>query len=127
MNAQTKPELFAPCFPIFQVVADSIEVDVDMVRFTLQYGCVGIDCEAQANELTDSTWFNKTNDPQNDVEVDYTRLEVDQNTEISVIRHDVNLVEGQKLQLTDHQIHKLNQHLEWICIELYEKKLEKVA
>ena len=127
MNAQTKPELFAPCFPIFQIKAESIEVDADMVRFTLQYGCVGIDCECQANELTDSTWFNKTNDPQNDVEVDYTKLEVDQNTEINVIRHDVNLVEGQKLQLTERQIHELNQQLEWICVELFEKKLEKVA
>lgn len=127
MNTQTKPELFAPCFPVFQIKAESIEVDADMVRFTLQYGCVEIDCEAQADELTDSTWFNKTNDPQNDVEVDYTRLEVDQNTEINVIRHDVNLVDGQKLQLTERQIQELNQQLEWICVELFEKKLEKVA
>ena len=123
MNAQTKPELFAPCFPVFQIKAESIEVDADMVRFTLQYGCVGIDCECQANELTDSTWFNKTNDPKNDVEVDYTKLEVDQNTEITVIRHDVNLVEGQKLQLTERQIHELNQQLEWICVELFEKNM----
>ena len=123
MNAQTKPELFAPCFPVFQIKANSIEVDADMVRFTLQYGCVGIDCECQANELTDSTWFNKTNDPQNDVEVDYTKLEVDQNTEINVIRHDVNLVEGQKLQLTERQIQELNQQLEWICVELFEKSM----
>lgn len=43
MNAQTKPELFAPCFPVFQIKAESIEVDADMVRFTLQYGAVGID------------------------------------------------------------------------------------
>ena len=123
MNMHAKPELFAPCFPVFQIKAESIEVDADMVRFTLQYGCVGIDCECQANELTDSTWFNKTNDPQNDVEVDYTKLEVDQNTPVSVLRHDVNLVDGQKLQLTERQIQELNQQLEWICIEKFEMEM----
>ena len=98
-----------------------------MVRFTLHYGCVEIDCEAQADELTDSTWINKTNDPKNDVEVNYTKLKIDQNTPISVLHHDVNLVEGQKLQLTEQQVEKLNQQLEWICIEKFEMKLEKVA
>lgn len=127
MNMHAKPELFAPCFPIFELVAESIEVEVDMVRFTLKYGAVGIDCEAQADELTDSTCVNKTNDPQNDVEVDYTKLEIDQNTPISVLRHDVNLVDGQKIKLTEQQVEKLNQQLEWICIELFEKKLEEVA
>ena len=111
MNTQAKPELFAPCFPIFWIKGDSIEVDADKVSFTLKYGCVEIDCEAQAD----------------DVDVDYTKLEIDQNTPISVLRHDVNLTEGQKLQLTAQQVEKLNQQLEWICIELFEKKLEKVA
>ena len=123
MNTQTKPELFAPCFPAFELKAESIEVDADMVRFTLQYGCVEIDCEAQADELTDSICVNNTNDPQNDVEVDYTKLEIDQNTPISVIRHDVNLTEGQKLQLTAQQVEKLNQQLEWICIEKFEMEM----
>ena len=123
MNAQTKPELFAPCFPIFQVKAESIEVDADMARFTLQYGCVEIDCECQANELTDSTWFNKTNDPQNDVEVDYTKLEVDDRTPVTVIRTDADVVDGQKIKLTEQQVEKLNQQLEWICIELFEKNM----
>ena len=122
MIIQNKPELFAPCFP-FLSISSRIEVDADMVRFTLQYGCVEIDCEAQANELTDSAWFNKTNDPQNDVEVDYTKLEVDQNTPISVLRHDVNLTDGQKLQLTAQQVEKLNQQLEWICIEKFEMEM----
>ena len=123
MNAQTKPELFAPCFPMFQVKAESIKVDADMVRFTLQYGCVEIDCECQANELTDSTWFNKTNDPQNDVEVDYTKLEVDDRTPVTVIRTDADVVDGQKIKLTEQQVEKLNQQLEWICVELFEKNM----
>ena len=123
MNMHAKPELFAPCFPIFWIEDDSIEVDADMVRFTLKYGCVEIDCEAQADELTDSTCVNKTNDPQNDVEVDYTKLEIDQNTPISVLRHDVNLTDGQKLQLTAQQVEKLNQQLEWICVEKFEMEM----
>lgn len=123
MNAQTKPELFAPCFPIFQIKAESIEVDADMVQFTLQYGCVEIDCEMLANELSDSTWINKTNDPQNDVEVDYTRLEVDDRTPVTVIRTDADVVDGQKIKLTEQQVEKLNQQLEWICVELFEKNM----
>ena len=123
MNMHAKPELFAPCFPIFWIKDDSIEVDADMVRFTLQYGCVEIDCEAQADELTDSTCVNKTNDPQNDVDVDYTKLEIYQNTPISVLRHDVNLVDGQEIKLTDVQIEKLNKQLEWICIEKFEMEM----
>lgn len=123
MNMHAKPELFAPCFPIFWIKDDSIEVDADMVRFTLKYGAVEIDCEAQADELTDSTCMNRTNDPQNDVEVNYTRLELDQNTPISVLRHDVNLTDGQKLQLTAQQVEKLNQQLEWICIEKFEMEM----
>ncbi|MEG2266148.1 MAG: hypothetical protein RSC68_17675 [Acinetobacter sp.] len=121
MNMHAKPELFAPCFPLFEL-AENIEVDANMVRFTLNYGCVEIDCEMLANELTDSTWFNKTNDPQNDVEVDYTKLEVDDRTSITVLRSDVELVNGQKIILTAQQVEKLNQQLEWICIELFEKK-----
>lgn len=123
MNAQTKPELFAPCFPIFELDAESIEVEADMVRFTLQYGCIEIDCEMLANELSDSTWFNNTNDPQNDVEVPYTRLEVDDRTPVTVIRTDADLVDGQKIKLTEQQVEKLNQQLEWICIEKFEMEM----
>lgn len=122
MNMHAKPELFAPCFPLFEL-AENIEVDANMVRFTLNYGCVEIDCEMLANELTDSTWFNKTNDPQNDVEVDYTKLEVDDRTPVTVLRSDVELVNGQKIILTAQQVEKLNQQLEWICIELFEKNM----
>lgn len=123
MNMHAKPELFAPCFPISWIKDDSIEVDADMVRFTLQYGCVEIDCEMLANELSDSTWFNKTNDPQNDVEVNYTKLEVDERTPVTVIRTDADLVDGQKIKLTEQQVEKLNQQLEWICIEKFEMEM----
>ncbi len=123
MNMHAKPELFAPCFLIFELVAESIEVDADKVSFTLQYGCVEIDCEAQADELTDSTCVNKTNDPQNDVEVDYTKLEVDDRTPVTVIRTDADLVDGQKIKLTEQQVEKLNQQLEWICIEKFEMEM----
>lgn len=123
MNMHAKPEIFAPCFPIFWIKDDSIEMDADMVRFTLQYGCIGIDCEMLANELSDSTWFNNTNDPQNDVEVDYTKLEVDDCTPVTVIRTDADLVDGQKIKLTEQQVEKLNQQLEWICIEKFEMEM----
>ena len=125
MNMHAKPEIFVPAFTGFDVA--KIKVDADMVRFTLKYGCIEIDCEMLANELSDSTWFNNTNDLQNDVEVNYTKLEVDDRTPVTVIRTDADLVDGQKIKLTEQQVEKLNQQLEWICIELFEKKLEKVA
>ena len=122
MNMHAKPELFAPCFPLFEL-AENVEVDADMVCFTLNYGCIEIDCEMLVNELSDSTWFNKTNDPQNDVGVDYTKLEVDDRTPVTVIRTDADLVDGQKIKLTEQQVEKLNQQLEWICIEKFEMEM----
>ena len=125
MNMHAKPEYLGLSAVGYDVA--KIEVDADMVRFTLKYGCIEIDCEMLANELSDSTCMNGTNDPQNDVEVDYTKLEVDDRTPVTVIRTDADLVDGQKIKLTEQQVEKLNQQLEWICIELFEKKLEKVA
>lgn len=121
MNMHAKPELFVPAFIGFDVA--KIEIDADMVRFTLRYGCIEIDCEMLANELSDSTWFNKTSDPQNDVEVDYIKLEVDDRTPVTVIRTDADLVDGQKIKLTEQQVEKLNQQLEWICIEKFEMEM----
>ena len=126
MNMHTKPELFAPCFPLFEL-AENIEVDADMVRFTLNYGCVEIDCEMQAVELSDTIYVELQFQPENGRDVPYIKLEVDDRTPVTVLRSDVELVNGQKIILTAQQVEKLNQQLEWICIELFEKKLEKVA
>ena len=123
MNMHAKPELFAPCFLIFWIKDDSIEVDADMVRFTLQYGCVEIDCEAQADELTDSIFVEPQFEPEHGRDVPYTKLEVDDRTPVTVIRTDADLVDGQKLQLTAQQVEKLNQQLEWICIEKFEMEM----
>ena len=125
MNMHAKPEYLGLSAVGYEVA--KIEVDADMVRFTLQYGCVEIDCEMMANELSDSTCFRNTDNPEDDIEVDYTRLEVDDCTPVTVIRTDADLVDGQKIKLTEQQVEKLNQQLEWICIELFEQKLEKVA
>ena len=121
MNMHAKPEIFVPAFTGFDVA--KIKVDADKVSFTLKYGCVEIDCEMLANGLSDSTCMNGTNDPQNDVEVDYTKLEVDDRTPVTVIRTDADLVDGQKIKLTEQQVEKLNQQLEWICIEKFEMEM----
>ena len=63
MNMHAKPELFAPCFPLFEL-AENIEVDADMVRFTLNYGCVEIDCEMQAVELSDTIYVEPQFQPE---------------------------------------------------------------
>lgn len=126
MNMHAKPELFAPCFPLFEL-AENVEVDADMVRFTLNYGCVEIDCEMQAVELSDTIYVEPQFQPENGCDMPYIKLEVDDRTPVTVIRTDADLVDGQKIKLTEQQVEKLNQQLEWICIELFEKKLEKVA
>ena len=123
MNMHAKPELFAPCFPIFELDVESIEVEVDMVRFTLQYGAVGIDCEAQADELTDSIFVEPQFEPEHGRDMPYTKLEVSDRTPVTVIRTDAELVDGQKIKLTEQQIEKLNQQLEWICIEKFEMEM----
>lgn len=121
MNMHAKPEYLGLSAVGYDVA--KIEVDADMVSFTLKYGCVEIDCEMLANELSDSTCFRNTNNPEDDIEVDYTRLEVDDCTPVTVIRTDADLVDGQKIKLTEQQVEKLNQQLEWICIEKFEMEM----
>lgn len=45
MSAQTKPELFAPCFPMLSIKKSGIEVDADNVQFSFVVGLGSIDCD----------------------------------------------------------------------------------
>ena len=123
MNMHLKPELLAPQFPMMHIVLSSVAIDVDMVDFTLQYGLAEIECRVQANQLSDQTFVNATSDPQNDVDMPYTRLEVSTNMLIEVMRYDVDLVDGQKIMLTEQQVEVLNKQLEALCIESLEMEM----
>ena len=123
MNAIAKPEWFAPCFPIFELDAESIEVEADMVRFTLQYGCVEIDCEMLANELSDSTCVELQFDPEGGRDVPYTKLEVDNKTLALVTRSDSKETPvGLNFILTESQVCELNTQLEADAVEKFELK-----
>ena len=59
MNTQTKPELFAPCFPKLSIKKSGIEIDADNVQFSFVVGNESIDCEIKAVELTDSMYVEQ--------------------------------------------------------------------
>ncbi|TCB51001.1 hypothetical protein E0H80_06445 [Acinetobacter sp. ANC 4779] len=123
MNAQTKPELFAPCFPIFWLKDESIEVDAGMVRFTLMYGCVEFDCEMLANELSDWACVELQFDPEGGRDVPYTKLKIDNKTLALVTRSDLKETPaGLNFILTEYQVGDLNAQLEAKAVEKFELK-----
>lgn len=66
----------------------------------------------EANEVADSSFWNNTNDPQNDVEFDYDKLEVATYNIARVEDFDnVLAVVGQPFFLTGDQAQKLNEYL----------------
>ena len=66
----------------------------------------------EANEASDSTVWNTTNDPQNDVEIDFNKLEVEKFNIARIEDFDsVLAVLGQPFFLTEIQINKLNEYL----------------
>ena len=127
MINQNKPELFAPCFPMFNLKPNSVTVDCDMVQFTLEYGVVEIDCEAQATEYSDSIYLEPQFNPEHGEDVPYTRLDLDVDTPVTPLRHDVDLVEGQKIKLTGAQVWVINEWLKDICESNFKNQLEMVA
>ena len=94
MNTQTKPELFAPCFPMLSIKKSGIEVDADNVQFSFVVGSESIDCEIKAVELTDSMYVEQQFHPEFGRDVDYTKLEVDNKTLALVTRSDFDKVEA---------------------------------
>ena len=127
MKALNKPELLAPCFPMFNLKPSSVTVDCDMAQFTLKYGVVEIECEAQATEYSDSIYLEPQFDPENGKDVPYTRLELDIDTPVTPLCYDIELVEGQKIKLTDAQVLVINGWLKDICESEFETQLGMVA
>ena len=118
MNTQTKPELFAPCFPMLSIKKSGIEVDADNVRFSFVVGNESIDCEIKAVELTDSMYVEQQFHPEFGRDVDYTKLEVDNKTLALVTRSDFEETKmGVEFILTDKQVFELNEWLEAEAIE----------
>lgn len=121
MNAQTKPELFAPCFPMLSIKKSGIEVDADNVQFSFVVGNQSIDCEIKATVLTDSMSVEWQFHPESGCDADYTKLEVDNKTLALVTRSDFEETPaGLHFILTESQVYALNEWLEADAVEKFE-------
>ncbi|AXQ21803.1 hypothetical protein BEN71_10420 [Acinetobacter wuhouensis] len=120
MNTQTKPELFAPCFP-FAIDKKSIEVEHDVVTFSFTFGMYSIDCEIKGEQLTDMAYLEPQSNPQNGYEVEYTKFEVDSRTLAVVTRSDFEETKmSVEFILTESQVYELNEWLEADAVEKFE-------
>lgn len=117
MNMMLKPHLVLPCYPSFEIDVDSVEVEADVVSFTLESGCTHIECKMTATELKRSMFLESQFDPENGREVDYIQLEVNHETPVEVGNTNVDLVQGQMIVLTESQASKLNELLGYIAEE----------
>ena len=122
MNMMFKPELIAPSFVGFEVVG--VEVEKNVVMFVLESGCVEIECEMVAKELTETGYVEDYFRPEHGHDVEYTRLEVELNDPVIVVKKGYSdLVDGQKLKLTEKQMQELNTQLEYIANYQFQEKL----
>ena len=122
MNMMFKPELIAPSFVGFEVVG--VEVEKNVVMFVLESGCIEIECEMVAKELTETGYVEDYFRPEHGHDVEYTRLEVELNDPVMVVNKGYSdLVDGQKLKLTEKQMQELNTQLEYIANDQFQEKL----
>ena len=104
-------ELYLPCLPEFELDSD-IEIDLHggEVNFTLSYGAVSVDCFMDGVVKTEVFTVGVNMDRQMDVDKDFNYLVVS-NTPVEVLRTDIDLVDGQRIKLTEKQMAKLNEYL----------------
>ena len=104
-------ELYLPCLPEFELDSD-IEIDLHggEVNFTLSYGAVSVDCCMDGVIRTEDFDVAVDSDPQNSLERPFEFLVVS-NTAVEVMRTDIDLVDGQRIKLTEKQMAKLNEYL----------------
>ena len=122
MNMMFKPDLIAPSFVGFEIVG--VEVEKNVVMFVLESGCVEIECEMVAKELTETGYVEDYFRPEHGHDVEYTRLEVELNDPVIVVKKGYSdLVDGQKLKLTEKQMQELNTQLEYIANDQFQEKL----
>ena len=127
MNMMFKPELIAPSFVGFEVVGVEVvgvEVEKNVVMLVLESGCVQIECEIVAKELTEKAYLEDYFRPEHGHEVEYTRLEVELDDPVIVVKKSYSdLVDGQKLKLTEKQMQELNTQLENLANDKFQELL----
>ena len=130
MNARLKPELFAPCFPAYQISFEDIEVG-EQIKFTLQcgeYEYISMRCQVHAESMKQSHNVNNTPDPQNDHEIYLDGFKVDTKTLVQVLsQSNMDVQVGSVFILTEDQASKLNERIEEEVELRFEREIELQA
>ena len=124
MNMMSKPELFCPQLPKFEVSSD-IEVDGSLVSFDLKHGCIEIQCSMTADVVTKSrevayipSRYGSNYQYEEKCEQEYEQLVVDEETFVVVEDNDnTDIPNGLRITLTESQVTELNKQLEYFAEE----------
>ena len=124
MNMMSKPELFCPQLPKFDVAAD-IETDGSVVLFELVCGCIVIQCSMTADVVTKSrevsyihAQYGSNYQYEDYRDQDYEQLVVDEETFVLVVDNDnTDIPNGLRITLTESQVTELNKQLEYFAEE----------
>lgn len=106
-------------------VIQGTRVYFDLVQTAYGKVTSSISAVIEANEVTDSSFWNNTNDPQNDVEFDFDKLEVARYNIARIEDFDDVLAQvGQPFFLTKKQVESLNEMLK---AHFEEEKIKELA
>lgn len=124
MNMMSKPELFCPQLPKFEVSSE-IEVDGSVVSFELVYGSITIQCSMTADVIAKSrevayipSRYSSNYQYEEECEQEYEQLVVDEETFVVVEDNDnTDIPNGLRITLTESQVTELNKQLEYFAEE----------
>ena len=124
MNMMSKPELFCPQLPKFEVASD-VETDGSVVSFDLKHGCIAIQCSMTADVVTKSrkvsyipAQYGSNYQYKEECEQEYEQLVVDEETFVLVVDNDnTDIPKGLRITLTESQVTELNKQLEYLAEE----------
>lgn len=134
MNMMSKPELFCPQLPKFEVSSE-IEVDKSVVSFDLKLGCIVIQCSMTADVVTKSrevpyipNHYGSNYQYEDYCNQDYEQLVVDEETFVVVEDNDnTDIPNGLRITLTESQVTELNKQLEYFAEEQADQELKVLA
>ncbi len=124
MNMMSKPELFCPQLPKFEV-ANDVEVNGSVVSFDLKHGCIVIQCSMTADVVNKSREvayiprrYGSNYQYEEECEQEYEQLVVDEETFVLVVDNDnTDIPNGLRITLTESQVTELNKQLEYFAEE----------
>ena len=130
MNMMSKPELFCPQLPKFEVSAD-VETVCSVVLFDLVCSCIVIQCSMTADVIAKSrevayipSRYGSNYQYEEECEQEYEQLVVDEETFVLVVDNDnTDIPNGLRFSLTEKQVNELNTQLEYLAEEHADKVL----